>query len=346
LQLLDRNVNWQLGLKEAVAVAVIIAFGGMNCIGVRFGGRMQVVLSIAKVTGILGIAVGAFLFSGNSAPANAILSAPGQSGGLQGFGAAMLAALWAYDGWAYMPMVAGEVKHPARNVPRALVTGTVSVLVLYCLVNVAYFWALPFSDVVQSHSTAHPAALPVAARAAQSFLGARGPRIASLLFMLSAAGALNGVIMSTARIPYAMARDRLFFPPMGRLNAANVPAVVVFWLTLWSALLAVSGSFDRLTDMAVFGMWIFYALTASAVFVLRRKMPDLPRPYRAFGYPVMPALFVLVAIWLLCNSLVTSRIESITGLVLILSGWPFYRWFRRAKIAADVAAEAIATGTP
>src|SRR5262245_47643156 len=294
---LGRDVNWQLGLREAVAVAAILLFGAINCAGVAFGGRLQSVLTAAKALGIAIIVLGAFLFSDGGSPAHFRTppSAPHWSG-LQAFGAAMLAALWACDGWAYMPMVAGEVQRPERNIPRALTIGVFVVLALYGLANLAYFWALPFDEILNANSNLHRDALPVAAKTAQTFLGPRGPAIVSVLFMISAAGALNGVILSTARIPFIMSRDGLAFAKLGKLHeVSRVPVWAIGALSVWSSLLALSGSFDQLTDMSVFAYWVFYALAASAVFVLRRRQPDAPRPYRTFGYPAVPAMFVLTA---------------------------------------------------
>jgi basic amino acid/polyamine antiporter, APA family len=328
---LGRTMRWQFGLKESVAIVVILLLGFVNCLGVVLGGRLQTALTAAKVLGILAIVAGAFLFSGHTTPATPMLAGIGRWSGLQSFGAAMLSALWAYDGWAYMPMAAAEVQDADRNVPRALILGALLVLALYGLANLAYFWALPFAEIATANSTNYRNALPVAAKAARTFLGARGPAIASLLFMISAGGALNGVIMTTARIPFAMARDGLFFSQFGKLSDACVPARAILVLAFWSAVLAISGTFDQLTDMTVFGMWVFYGLTASTIFVLRRKMPDAPRPYRALGYPVVPIVFVLVALWLLGNTLMTSTVESITGLVLIGIGYPLYLRFRPTK---------------
>src|SRR5438270_6546483 len=217
--LLGRDVYWQLGLREAVAVVAILLFGALNCAGVGFGGRLQSVLTAAKALGIAIIVVGAFLFSGGGSPAHFRMpaSAP-QWTGFQAFGAAMLSALWACDGWAYMPMVAGEVKDPGRNIPRALIIGVLVVLALYGLANMAYFWALPFDEILTANSTLHRDALPVAAKTAQTFLGSRGPAMVSILFMISAAGALNGVILATARIPFMMSRDGLFSATLGKIH--------------------------------------------------------------------------------------------------------------------------------
>jgi APA family basic amino acid/polyamine antiporter len=333
VHVLGREINWQLGEREAVAVAAILLFGALNCAGVGFGGRLQSVLTAAKVLGIAVIVFGAFLFSdsGSAAHFRTPASAPHWTG-LQAFGAAMLSALWACDGWAYMPMVAGEVRQPERNIPRALAMGVLIVLALYGLANLAYFWALPFHEILTANSSSHRDALPVAAKAAQTFLGPRGPAIVSILFMISAAGALNGVILATARIPFIMSRDGLLFARLGKLNEqSHVPVWAIGALSVWSSLLALSGSFDQLTDMSVFAYWVFYALAASAVFVLRRKQPDTPRPYRTFGYPVVPALFVLTAVWLLINTLQTSPVEAVMGLLLILLGLPVFLYYRSRR---------------
>ena len=328
--LLGRDIQWQLGLREAVAVAAILLFGALNCAGVAFGGRLQSVLTAAKVLGIAIIIVGAFLFSGSGSPAHFRRpeSAP-QWTGFQAFGAAMLSALWACDGWAYMPMVAGEVKDPGRNIPRALTVGVLVVLALYGLANVAYFWALPFEEILTANSNLHRDALPVAAKVARTFLGPRGPAIVSVLFMISAAGGLNGVILATARIPFIMSRDGLFFAKLGKLHeVSRAPVWAIGALSVWSSLLALSGSFDQLTDMSVFAYWVFYALAASTVFVLRRRLPDAARPYRTVGYPVVPALFVLTAVWLLFNTLQTSPVEAAMGLLLIALGLPIFLFYR------------------
>jgi APA family basic amino acid/polyamine antiporter len=331
LHLLGRDVPWQFGLKEAIAVAVILVFGLTNCAGVRFGGRVQTLLSAAKVGGILIVVAGAFFFSGSGSAVNLRADAP-HATGVSGFGAAVLSALWACDGWAFMPMVAGEVRDAARNVPRALMVGVAFVLVLYGLANLAYFYVLPFDEVASANSTLHRDALPVASKAAATFLGSRGPALLSIVFMISAAGALNGVILSLARVPFAMARDGMLARGLGKLSAgAHVPVWSVLAITGWSAILALSGTFDQLTDLTIFGEWIFYGLTAAAVIVLRRKMPDAPRPYRTLLYPATPILFLVCAAGLVLNSLQTSPVEAVAGLGLIATGLPVYFYYRRKR---------------
>ncbi len=332
LHLFGQEIHWSFGPRQVAAVAVILLFSGINCAGVVLGGRVQSGLTLLKVLGIGLITFGAFFLSQTGTWAH--LAAPATAPafcGVRAFGAAMLAALWAYDGWNNMPMVAGEVRDPERNVPRALLSGTILVLGVYCLANLAYFYALPFDQVQSASSTRYPAALPVATRAAQAFLGVTGGKLVSVAFVLSTVGALNGSILTGARVPYAMARDGLFPAAMARLSrGTRVPVFAISAQALWASLLAVSGTFDQLTNYVVFAGWIFYGLTTSAVFVLRKKMPDAPRPYRAWGYPVLPLLFVLCAGWLLVNSLQTSLVESALGLLLISLGLPVYFYFRHA----------------
>jgi APA family basic amino acid/polyamine antiporter len=183
--------------------------------------------------------------------------------------------------------------------------------------------------VVTANSTSHRDALPVATKAAQTFLGALGGRLISIAFILSALGALNGLILSSARVPYAMARDGLFFSRFSAVNArSHVPAWSIIIQAVWSSVLAISGSYDQLTDCVIFASWIFYGMTTSAVFVLRRKMPDASRPYKTFGYPVVPMVFVLVALWLIVNTLKARPVESTTGLILIALGLPVFIYYR------------------
>ncbi len=244
----------------------------------------------------------------------------------------MLAALWGYDGWNNMPMAAGEVRDPGRNIPRALILGMLTVMVIYCSLNLAYFYALPFDQVASSSSTRYRDALPVAALASKTFLGDYGSRIVAIVFMISALGALNGSILSNSRVPFAMARDGLFFKSFGLLSASTrVPVVCLLVQGFWASVLAISGTFDQLTDCLLFASWIFYALVTSSVFILRHKFPDMDRPYRTWGYPFVPLVFVLVAAWLIINTLFSKPVESITGLVLMAVGLPLYWYFRHAN---------------
>jgi len=330
LSLLGQTIEWQFGPRQVVAVGAILFLSVLNCFAVALGGKVQSVLTVLKIGGIAFVVLGIFLFSDSADWSH--LRSPAETAAWSGwaaFGTAMLAALWAYDGWNNMPMAAGEVQNPGRSIPRALIGGMLVVMAIYCLANLAYFYALPVAEVVTSNSTRHRAALPVASKAASTFLGEYGGKLVAVAFVVSAFGALNGSILSNARVPYAMARDRLFFPKMADLSErTRVPVWALAIQAVWSSLLAVSGTFDQLTDSVLFASWIFYGLVTSSVFVLRRKMPEAARPYRTLGYPVVPAIFVLVSAWLVVNTLVEKRIESVTGLVLILAGLPLFFWFR------------------
>jgi basic amino acid/polyamine antiporter, APA family len=340
--LLGTTYTFQFGLRQVIAVGVIAVFAIINCAGVLLGGRVQTILTTAKVISILAVAGGVFFFSGSAdwgnlaAPAGATPLAAGA--GFSGFGAALFAALWAYSGWQFLPMAASEVQQPERNLPRAIVGGTALVLAIYLLVNVAYLYALPFWQVASSNSTAYPDAPSVAAKTVQTFLGAKAAPIAALIFLISCVGALNGTILARARVPFAAARDGLFFERFGRLNPrTRVPVISIALVSIWAALLAASGTFDQLTNMAVLSYAIFWTPVVLAVIVLRRKMPDAPRPYRAWGYPLVPLVFALVMVWIVVNALITRPAESAATIVLILLGLPAYPLFRRRQAAAITA---------
>lgn len=202
-------------------------------------------------------------------------------------------------------------------------------LIIYGLTNLAYFYALPFHEVAASNSTARRDALPVATKAAQTFLGRAGTAAVSAALLISALGALNGSILAASRVPFAMARDGLFFSRVGRVSrGARGPVWAAGLQAVWASVLATSGTYDQLTNLVVFGLWVFYGLTAASVFVLRRKMPEAARPYRTFGYPFVPLIFVLAALWLVANAQQAAPVESAAGLAMIGSGLPLYLYFR------------------
>src|SRR5215831_4788766 len=328
-----QTLVWRFGTQQVLAIGAIVLLSALNCGSVLLGGRVQFLMTILKVAGIAFIVGGVVFFSkGGSLSHLARPEGVSSWTGLAPFGTAMLAALWAYEGWNQMPMVAGEVQNPTRNVPRGLILGTVLIVVIYCAANFSYFYALPFSSVVTSNSTAYRDGLPVAAKAAQAFLGGYGPLLVSVIFVISTLGALNGTILSSARVPFAMARDGLFFAPFGRVSAGtHVPVFSILIQGIWASLLAVSGTYDQLTDCVVFASWIFYALVTTSVFTLRRKMPHAERQYKTLGYPFMPVVFVLVAGWLVWNTIRTRPLESTVGLVLIAAGLPLYLYFRKSR---------------
>ncbi len=323
-----------IGGKPAAAVIVIIFFSALNCLSVAFGGRLNSIMTGLKLMMIIGLSLGIFFFTKEgsfSHFSDKTISSNGFAG-WAAFGSATLAALWAYDGWNNLPMVAGEIKNPQRNIPLSLGLGMVMILAIYCVANIAYFYALPFIEILNANSDAFPDALPVATKAAMTFLGQSGITILSAAFVFSALGAMNGSIMTGARVPYAMAKDGLFFRQLANVNEASlVPVFSIIVQGAVSILLALSGTFDQLTNYVVFSAWIFYAMVTGVVFVLRKKMPDAVRPYKTLGYPVVPIIFIILAILLLINTVVESPKESLIGLAFITAGVPFFFIFKKVN---------------
>lgn len=330
-KVLGKTFSWEFGAKQLVAIGIIWTFSLVNCARVIFGARILSLLTYAKVLGIAAIIIGVFFFS-NGASWENLKTPVGSSNwcGWSAFATAMIAALWAFDGWNNMPMVASEVKNPSRNIPRGLFIGMFVVLLVYGLVNLAYCYSLPFSEIVTSKSTDYNNALPVATKSVQTFLGKSGVTIITVAFIISVIGVLNGSILTNARVPYAMAKDGLFFPIFGKLNSNTlVPVASILLQAAWASVFALLGSFDEITDSVVFAVWIFYAATTASVFVFRRKMPEAERPYKTFGYPVVPILFVIVAISLLINEVYSHPLRCSIGLGLILLGLPVYFYCKK-----------------
>lgn len=321
-----------VGGRTAAAVIVVIFFSVLNCFHVAFGGKIQAFMTALKVLLILGLSFGMFFLS-KGASFSHFQETPTEYTGFMGwsaFGSAILAALWAFDGWCNLPMVAGEIQNPKRNVPLSLIIGMFSILGIYALINVAYFYALPLNEILTSNSSLYPDAPPVATKAALTFMGDNAVTILSAGFVFSALGAMNGSILAAARIPYAMAKDGLFFKQLSNVNeTTHVPVVSILVQACVAITLTLSGTFDQLTDYVVFASWIFYAMVTSVVFVLRKKRPDLKREYKTLGYPVLPAIFIILGILLLINTIITSPKATLIGLAFILSGVPCYFFFKK-----------------
>jgi APA family basic amino acid/polyamine antiporter len=319
-----------------VALAAIWTVALINCASVAAGGRMALSLTIAKVGLVLSVGIGAFVFasgdwghltqSGLAGTCEGVASSA--RGGVAGFGAAMLGALWAYDGWQNVAPLAGEIRDPQRNLPRAFVGGTLVVATLYLFVNTAYYFALTPLEVANV-----PANSSVATEVLKRFLGPMAVSMTAVALMVSSFGALHASVLSNSRIPFAMARDGLFFRSLTRLSPrTNVPVRAILAQAAWASVLAVSGSYDTLTDSVIFASWLFYGLVTASLFVFRQKMPDTPRPYRAFGYPMVPMIFLLVTAALLINTFVASPREALRGVALLAAGLPlFWYWSRRSR---------------
>ncbi|MGH9946674.1 MAG: APC family permease [Pyrinomonadaceae bacterium] len=344
------GMSFELTTLQLVALMVIVIFTTLNCASVVLTGQIATVLTLVKMALILFVAVGAFLFVSGDFGHFSLMSTGGTCEGvaesvtfgspsytfLGGFAAAMLGALWGYDGWNNLTFVAGEVKDPNRNIPLAIIGSTVLIIVLYVFAHIAYFYVLDPTTIASVSKNSSVAKVVVSL-----FFGgnvasmATGAAVAffTVGLMLSSLGTLHTSLLAGARVPYAMAKDGLMFRTFGRLSVNHVPVSSVLLMGAISSILALTGSFDTLTDFVVFGLWIFYALITSTIFIYRRKYPELARPYKAWGYPVVPVLFLLVAGWLLVNTMITAPTQSFIGIGLIILGLPVYYYLNNRKVS-------------
>jgi len=344
---------FEISMIQVVAIMMIVIFTTLNAATVAISGQVATVLTGVKVALILFVGVGAFVWATGDFSHFGMTEAGGACEKVAenarygsatytfaaGFGAAMLGALWGYDGWNNLTFVAGEVKEPGRNIPLAIIGSTMLVILLYVFVHIGYFYLLDPTSIASV-----PASSSVAKVVVGSFFGGDAASLAvgisvalfTVGLMLSSLGTLHTSILSGSRVPYAMARDGLMLKSLGKLSITHVPVRALIFQGILASILALSGSFDTLTDYVIFGSWIFYALVTSSIFVFRRKYPDAIRPYRAWGYPVVPVLFLLVAGWLLINTLVTSPTQSFTGLLLIILGLPVYYFLNKSRSVESV----------
>ena len=241
---------------------------------------------------------------------------------------AMLAAFWAYEGWNSIGFLGGEIKNPHRNLPLSIAMGLSIVIIVYVLVNITYLALMPVEGYIAVNAAGNQIA---AVEAVKVFWKSGGVMFISVLILLSTLGCTHATIMSNARTSYAMASEGLFFPKMSKINKAHVPGNALLYQCVWACILVLSGTFDQLTDMLIFAAFIFYGATTLGVFILRRKIPDAPRPYRVWGYPVVPALFIVFCIFLVGNTIFARPREAAIGLSLIALGVPFYFWFLKKK---------------
>lgn len=306
-----------------VAVTVIAIQTLVNIFGVRKGAVLQNIATWAKFLAmgafvLLGLAIGKGSWSHYSLP---LPPTPGAPSLWVGIGVALIAVFWAYDGWVYITWVSGEVKDPQRNLPRALVVGLLLVGFIYLAINAVYLYALPMTQIAEQTTVAQAAAV--------SMFSAGAARWLAMMIALSCFGAMASCILSGARVYYAMAEDRLFFKSLAKVSPRwHTPVVSLVLQGAWSAILAVSGRYDELFTYVMFMMVLSYVLTVVALFVLRRKMPDAPRPYRCAGYPWVPALYVLAGTIFTVNAVVERPAEAGAGTLIVLAGVPFYLYWK------------------
>jgi APA family basic amino acid/polyamine antiporter len=312
---------------QLVAIVATIMISWLNYIGVRRAGNFQFLFTLLKVAIIVGIVAVGFSYRAG-AWANFATEFTGAKGGVAGFFAALVAALWAYDGWNDLNMVAGEIRHPQRNIPLALIWGVATVGALYILVNAAVQYVLPAAAVAASERPASDAVALV--------LGHAGASLVSAGMAVSMLVTLNGTIMSGARVPFATARDGYFFPALAEVHPRfHTPSVaIVVQCALAIVLLLLGGSFRQFFSLTIFAEWMFYMIAGSTVFVFRRRDPNADRPYRVLGYPIVPAVFVLVSAALLYYTFTDNLKSSAGGCLAILAGVPVFYFFagRRAAL--------------
>ena len=318
-------LNVPFGRLQLVALAAVALTVLINCAAVTFSGGVATFLTSIKVLLLIAVGLGAFFYSGGDwshlSQANVGGTCEGvaiTTGGFAGFAAAMLGALWAYDGWNNITFLAGEVKNPERNLPLGLIISMFLVMGLYLLVNVGYYHVLAPTEVASV-----PASLSVAAEVVRRLLGAIALTLMAAAMMTSSFGALHASILATSRVPYAMARDRLFFKGLAKVSPrTHVPIRSLVVLGIWSSVLALSGSYDQLTDAAIFALTLFYAFVAGSVFIFRHRLPDTHRPYRTWGYPVVPIVYLAVTTWLLGRIAWDARSEMSATIGLFSGGHP------------------------
>ncbi|MCX6153921.1 MAG: amino acid permease [Candidatus Kapabacteria bacterium] len=321
-----------IGVK-LLTITVVCGLSYINYLGIMFGGVIVNIFSSLKVAAILILVAFAFTYSGGTV-ANFTASAisVSHSGKEIFFGIVMAlsGAFWAYDGWNNITYIAGEIDRPQRNIPLALTFGTIIIITVYILINLAYLYVLPIDIIAKSTL--------VAADVAKLSIGSLGASFVAMAVMISTFGTSNGTIMVSARVHFAMAKDKMFFSPIAQISKNNTPGKSLAIQAFWTSVLVLSGTFDILTNMLIFVSWIFYAAGAAGLFVLRKKMPNVERPYKVWGYPYVPIIFVVVAsafvvFTLYCDidnylSGKSQLINSLFGLLLCATGIPFYLYFK------------------
>jgi amino acid transporter len=318
-------------VQHVIAAILIILVAAANYRSVKLGAIIQNLSTGAKVLAIVGLSAAIFLLAPGGAH-NPLNAEPMGVAKWSGIGIGLIAALWAYDGWENLTTLSGEVRNPGRNLPLALIGGVILVMVVYLLINVAYLRALPLPQLAASKSVATDAATVVMGRAGASLVGA--------LVMLSVFGTLNGSILSTPRVFFAMAEDGLFFRTVGRIHPKyETPYVAIAFIVVIAVVYVLLRDFMQLAEAYVLGIWPFLALCAIGLFILRRKQPDVPRPYRTLGYPVIPVLFVLATFVVVANALYAQFWSTMASILITLVGLPLYylwMWRQRGKGIATI----------
>jgi len=312
---------WTVSGAQLAGLLAIAMLTAVNVFGVRQGALVQNVVTVAKIGALVALAgVGLFV----TAPVFPQWTAALPKGFLAGFGVAMIAVLWAYDGWYCFALSAGEVRDPGRNLPRGLIFGTLAIVAIYAVTNLVYLRALPLPAMAASER--------VGEAAMRALFGPAAGRLASAAILVSIFGCLSANILTCSRIYQPMAEDGLFFRALARIHPRfHVPVGSLVAQGVWSGVLVLSGTFEQLYTYVVAIEVVFYAATGAALYVLRRRLPDAPRPYRTWGYPWVPAIFILATAFLVVNTLRERPVQALWGMGLLLLGLPAYWMWRRKK---------------
>ena len=319
--------RWNLTGGGVAGVLAIVFLTAVNFAGVREGAWIQNLVTVVKL-GALAALAGVGLFA--SAPAHPNLAAPLPAAVLAPFGIAMISVLWAYDGWYCFALSAGEARDPGRTIPRGLIAGTLALIAIYGVINFVYLRALPIPELAQSPRAGEAAAL--------ALFGPAAAKLASAAILVSIFGCLSANILTCSRIYQPMAQDGLFFQSLARIDPRRrVPAASLAAQGAWASVLVLSGTFEQLYTYVIFVEVLFFVATGAAIYVLRKKMPEAPRPYRTWGYPWVPALFVASSFLLTMNTLLERPVEALIGLGLLVLGLPAYARWRRvnARLSGD-----------
>ncbi len=318
---------------KLIAITLIILLSFVNTRSIKYGANISSIILWLIYIGI-GIVVFFGLTSDHSNISQSFDFATTDNSTItiSSLFTAMLGAFWAYQGWTSVGFIGGEIKDAHRNIPKGITIGILVVIGIYLLVNMTYLSLLSVDQIKDLHLSGDKIA---AIEAVRIFWGEKGAVFISILILITTLGCTHATVYSSARTYYAMAKEGLFFKSSAKLNASHVPANAIWTQGLWACLLVFSGTFDQLTDMIIFAIFIYYGLTAYGVFILRKKMPDAHRPYKVWGYPFVPGFVVLFCIALFLNTIITQPREAIFGLILILTGVPFYYWFNRKSASGD-----------
>jgi APA family basic amino acid/polyamine antiporter len=311
---------------RVVTLSLVAFLTAVNYVGVRHGANLQNLLTAIKLIAVLAVAGLIFAFADGS-PANLVQPPvePLSFGLVSRFGAALIACLWAYKGWEQASYSTGELRDPQRNLFLGLLAGSALVAVAYVATNLAYLWVFPASTIAGSER--------IAADALSASIGPAGTAAISLLILLSIMGSANSTLLTAPRVYYAMAIDGVFFAAAARVHPRfRTPHVAILATGAWTAVLAMSGTFEQLFAYVIFGQWVFLGLTVGAVLVLRRKRPELPRPVRVWGFPATPLVFIAAAVFIAASALASGFWNAMAGLGLILLGVPVYlAWRSRSR---------------